>query len=152
MQQGAGTYGIVREADGPTGKVAVKIILKKNVKDNEKMVYDELSLLQRLHHPHIVAFRDWFESRVCSSRNWRRCVGETANVRANYCCVLGSGRTNTTSLPSLLPEESYLIASANTANSQRRMPPRLSARCSMPSATCTTTISSTEVRVIEALV
>jgi len=60
---GAGTYGIVREADGPTGKVAVKIILKKNVKDNERMVYDELSLLQRLHHPHIVAFRDWFESR-----------------------------------------------------------------------------------------
>jgi len=45
----------------------VKIILKKNVKDNERMVYDELSLLQRLHHPHIVAFRDWFESRVCWS-------------------------------------------------------------------------------------
>jgi calcium/calmodulin-dependent protein kinase I len=31
---GAGTYGIVREAEGPTGKVAVKIILKKNVKGN----------------------------------------------------------------------------------------------------------------------
>lgn len=60
---GAGTYGIVREADGPTGKVAVKIILKKNVKGNEQMVYDELKLLQRLNHPHIVAFRDWFESR-----------------------------------------------------------------------------------------
>jgi calcium/calmodulin-dependent protein kinase I len=55
----------VREADGPTGKVAVKIILKKNVKGNEQMVYDELKLLQRLHHPHIVAFHDWFESRVC---------------------------------------------------------------------------------------
>ncbi|KAF8242362.1 Pkinase-domain-containing protein [Wilcoxina mikolae CBS 423.85] len=60
---GAGTYGIVREADGPTGKVAVKIILKKNVKGNEQMVYDELMLLQRLHHPNIVAFHDWFESR-----------------------------------------------------------------------------------------
>ncbi|KAG0636488.1 kinase-like domain-containing protein [Tuber brumale] len=60
---GAGTYGIVREADGPTGKVAVKIILKKNVKGNEQMVYDELALLQRLKHPHIVSFRDWFESR-----------------------------------------------------------------------------------------
>ncbi|KAH8144684.1 uncharacterized protein LAJ45_11277 [Morchella importuna] len=60
---GAGTYGIVREADGPEGKVAVKIILKKNVKGNEQMVYDELRLLQRLHHPHIVQFRDWFESR-----------------------------------------------------------------------------------------
>lgn len=54
----------MREADGPTGKVAVKIILKKNVKGNEQMVYDELALLQRLHHPHIVAFHDWFESRV----------------------------------------------------------------------------------------
>jgi len=60
---GAGTYGIVREADSPTGKVAIKIILKKNVKGNEQMVYDELKLLQRLNHPHIVAFRDWFESR-----------------------------------------------------------------------------------------
>jgi len=38
---GAGTYGIVREADCPIGKVAVKIILKKNVKGNEQMVYDE---------------------------------------------------------------------------------------------------------------
>ena len=61
---GAGTYGIVREADGPTGKVAIKIILKKNVKGNEQMVYDELQLLQSLNHPHIVRFIDWFESRV----------------------------------------------------------------------------------------
>ncbi|KAJ6446311.1 calcium/calmodulin-dependent protein kinase [Purpureocillium lavendulum] len=60
---GAGTYGVVREADGPTGKVAVKIILKKNVKGNERMVYDELDMLQRLKHPHIVKFVDWFESR-----------------------------------------------------------------------------------------
>jgi calcium/calmodulin-dependent protein kinase I len=61
---GAGTYGIVREALGPSGKVAIKIILKKNVKGNEKMVYDELDMLQRLHHPHIVQFHDWFESKV----------------------------------------------------------------------------------------
>ena len=61
---GAGTYGIVREADCPEGKVAVKIILKKNVKGNEQMVYDELQMLQRLRHPHIVRFHDWFESRV----------------------------------------------------------------------------------------
>lgn len=60
---GAGTYGIVREADSPIGKVAVKIILKKNVKGNERMVYDELDMLQRLKHPHIVRFVDWFESR-----------------------------------------------------------------------------------------
>ncbi|KAI1402397.1 calcium/calmodulin-dependent protein kinase 1 [Hypoxylon fuscum] len=60
---GAGTYGIVREADGPDGKVAIKIILKKNVKGNERMVWDELEMLQRLKHPHIVRFVDWFESR-----------------------------------------------------------------------------------------
>lgn len=63
---GAGTYGIVREADCASGKVAIKIILKKNVKGNESMVYDELDLLQRLQHPHIVRFVDWFESRVSS--------------------------------------------------------------------------------------
>ncbi|QKX55070.1 uncharacterized protein TRUGW13939_02162 [Talaromyces rugulosus] len=60
---GAGTYGIVREADSPQGKCAVKIILKKNVRGNEQMVYDELELLQRLNYPNIVHFRDWFESR-----------------------------------------------------------------------------------------
>ncbi|KAI0541175.1 Pkinase-domain-containing protein [Xylaria digitata] len=60
---GAGTYGIVREADSPNGKVAIKIILKKNVKGNEGMVLDELDMLQRLKHPHIVKFVDWFESR-----------------------------------------------------------------------------------------
>lgn len=62
---GAGTYGIVREAECPEGKVAVKIILKKNVKGNEQMVYDELEMLQKMKHPHIVKFHDWFESRVC---------------------------------------------------------------------------------------
>jgi calcium/calmodulin-dependent protein kinase I len=61
---GAGTYGIVREADVGNKKVAVKIILKKNVKGNEQMVYDELAMLQKLHHPHIVQFVDWFESKV----------------------------------------------------------------------------------------
>ena len=42
----------------------MKIILKKNVKGNERMVYDELEMLQRLKHDHIVKFVDWFESRV----------------------------------------------------------------------------------------
>lgn len=64
---GAGTYGIVREADCPEGKVAVKIILKKNVRGNEQMVYDELEMLQRMRHPHIVKFHDWFESRVSAT-------------------------------------------------------------------------------------
>ena len=61
---GAGTYGIVREAEQNGQKFAIKIILKKNVKGNEKMVYDELEMLQRMKHPHIVRFHDWFESRV----------------------------------------------------------------------------------------
>lgn len=77
---GAGTYGIVREADGPEGKCAVKIILKKNVRGNEQMVYDELDMLAKMHHPHIVRFYDWFESRV-SLNVFRRplntnCVGQ----------------------------------------------------------------------------
>ena len=61
---GAGTYGIVREAEQNGHKYAIKIILKKNIKGNEKMVYDELEMLQRMKHPHIVRFHDWFESRV----------------------------------------------------------------------------------------
>ncbi|KAJ8605468.1 hypothetical protein MRB53_041413 [Persea americana] len=43
---GAGTYGIVKEAECSSGKVAVKIILKKNVKGNDQMVLDELQMLQ----------------------------------------------------------------------------------------------------------
>jgi calcium/calmodulin-dependent protein kinase I len=62
---GAGTYGIVREAESTGGKkVAIKIILKKNVRGNERMVYDELEMLQALDHPNIVHFVDWFESKV----------------------------------------------------------------------------------------
>ena len=61
---GAGTYGIVREAESDGERYAVKIILKKNVKGNEKMVYDEMVLLQRMKHKHIVRFHDWFESKV----------------------------------------------------------------------------------------
>ncbi|MCJ1306411.1 hypothetical protein MMC25_000053 [Agyrium rufum] len=60
---GAGTYGIVREAESGNEKYAIKIILKKNVKGNERMVYDELDMLQRMKHPNIVSFHDWFESR-----------------------------------------------------------------------------------------
>ncbi|KAL8954264.1 MAG: hypothetical protein Q9183_007231, partial [Haloplaca sp. 2 TL-2023] len=60
---GAGTYGIVREAECKGEKYAIKIILKKNVRGNEKMVYDEMVLLQRMKHPHIVRFHDWFESK-----------------------------------------------------------------------------------------
>ena len=61
---GAGTYGIVREAESNGERFAIKIILKKNVRGNEKMVYDEMVLLQRMKHKHIVRFHDWFESKV----------------------------------------------------------------------------------------
>lgn len=65
---GAGTYGIVREAECNGERYAIKIILKKNVRGNEKMVYDEMVLLQKMKHPHIVRFHDWFESKVFSRR------------------------------------------------------------------------------------
>jgi calcium/calmodulin-dependent protein kinase I len=61
-QLGAGTYGVVQQADGPEGPVAIKVIAKKNVKGHEHMVYDEMNLLKRLNHPHIVKFYEWFES------------------------------------------------------------------------------------------
>jgi len=59
---GAGTYGVVQQAEGPDGLVAVKVIARKNVKGHEHMVYDEMELLKRLNHPHIVKFYEWFES------------------------------------------------------------------------------------------
>ncbi|EGW32760.1 uncharacterized protein SPAPADRAFT_54782 [Spathaspora passalidarum NRRL Y-27907] len=62
---GAGSFGIVRYArdNGTNEEVAVKIILKKALKGNETMIIDELHLLQQLNNPHIVGFRDWFESK-----------------------------------------------------------------------------------------
>lgn len=92
---GAGTYGIVREADGPSGKVAIKIILKKNVKGNERMVWDELDMLQRLKHPHIVRFVDWFESRVCAYLPLIRYSFAVRGISTNDSSI----RTNTTLLP-----------------------------------------------------
>lgn len=92
---GAGTYGIVREADGPSGKVAIKIILKKNVKGNERMVWDELDMLQRLKHPHIVRFVDWFESRVCAYLPLIRYSFAVRGISTNDRSI----RTNTTLLP-----------------------------------------------------
>lgn len=65
---GAGTFGIVRQARRYSTKqnVAVKILLKKALKGNDvqlQMLYDELSILQKLRHPNIVRFEDWFESK-----------------------------------------------------------------------------------------
>lgn len=62
---GAGSFGIVRTAKyKPTDeKVAVKILLKEALSsESRKMLYDELKILQKLHHRNIIAFKDWFES------------------------------------------------------------------------------------------
>jgi calcium/calmodulin-dependent protein kinase I len=59
-------YGVVQQAEGPDGPVAIKVIAKKNVRGHEHMVYEEMNLLKRLNHPHIVRFYEWFES----SRNF----------------------------------------------------------------------------------
>ncbi|CAR30503.1 serine/threonine-protein kinase [Lachancea thermotolerans CBS 6340] len=65
---GAGSFGVVRQARKlSTGEnVAVKILLKKALKGKDvqlQMLYDELSILQKLDHPNIVKFKDWFESK-----------------------------------------------------------------------------------------
>ncbi|SCV04888.1 LANO_0G13630g1_1 [Lachancea nothofagi CBS 11611] len=65
---GAGSFGVVRQARKVSSgeNVAVKILLKKALKGKDvqlQMLYDELSILQRLDHPNIVKFKDWFESR-----------------------------------------------------------------------------------------
>ena len=137
---GAGTYGIVREADSPSGKVAVKIILKKNVKGNERMVYDELDMLQRLKHPNIVRFVDWFESRVSGA------CGLTTAIRSGVPKANELDRTNTTSSLSWRLVASCSTGSVSRASSRRRTPPRLSGRFSGLSTTFTARMSSTEVR------
>lgn len=64
---GAGSFGVVRQARklSTDENVAVKILLKKALQGNDvqlKMLYDELSILQKLDHPNIVKFKDWFET------------------------------------------------------------------------------------------
>ena len=115
------------------GKVAIKIILKKNVKGNEQMVYDELEMLQRMKHPHIVKFVDWFESRVREEIYAARSTG------------LLECRTNTISLLNLQPGENCLIVFANRGDSQRGMLHRLLDRSLKLSITFTTIMSCTEV-------
>jgi serine/threonine protein kinase len=132
---GAGTYGVVREADGPTGKVAVKIILKKSVKGNERMVYDELGMLQKLKHPHIVQFVDWFESRV------NQAIQHQVRQRTDH----HFNRTSSTLSPSSPPVESSLTEFASRAGSLRKMPRRRSSKFSPLLTTCTTTTLSTEI-------
>lgn len=62
---GAGSFGVVRQATTvkDNEEVAIKIILKRALKGNEDLVMEEIKMLQKLHHPHIIAFKDWFESK-----------------------------------------------------------------------------------------
>lgn len=65
---GAGTFGVVRQARklSTDENVAIKILLKKALEGNSielQMLYDELAILQKLDHPNIVKFKDWFESK-----------------------------------------------------------------------------------------
>lgn len=61
---GEGSFGIVRAATKLDTKeeVAIKVILKSRVKDQEDMVWNELKLVKDLNHPNIISFVDWFES------------------------------------------------------------------------------------------
>jgi len=100
------------------------------------MVYDELEMLQRMKHPHIVRFVDWFESRV----------------RYDFVRILYHGwangstpRTNTISSRNWLQEENCSIESASKDDSPRRMHHKRSDKFLRPSITYMTTMSFTEV-------
>ncbi|KAI8327911.1 kinase-like domain-containing protein [Chlamydoabsidia padenii] len=62
---GSGTFGSVKKAkhifDGKD--CAIKVIPKKIVKGHFDMVFDEMKVLQKLDHPNVIGFYDWFESR-----------------------------------------------------------------------------------------
>lgn len=62
---GSGSFGEVRRAVfTPTEQnVAVKIIKKSAIVNDEKMVIKEINLVGSLDHPNIVKLLDWFESK-----------------------------------------------------------------------------------------
>ncbi|PTB61873.1 Calcium/calmodulin dependent protein kinase [Trichoderma citrinoviride] len=57
-------YGTVRDADGPIGKVSVKIVGKKAFAGAAKAAVNEINILRRIEHPNIIHLIDWFESRA----------------------------------------------------------------------------------------
>ncbi|KAI8146563.1 kinase-like domain-containing protein [Fennellomyces sp. T-0311] len=63
---GTGSFGSVKKATrlSDNKEVAVKVIPKRNVKGHFDMVYAEIHVLEGLHHhPNVIDFYDWFESR-----------------------------------------------------------------------------------------
>jgi calcium/calmodulin-dependent protein kinase I len=62
----ASSNAVVRAADGPMGKVSIKVITKKASATTAQETANEINVLRRLKHPNIIGFVDWFESRVRS--------------------------------------------------------------------------------------
>lgn len=62
---GFGSFGVVRLAQQkePFEEVAIKVIVKKNLKDRQDLVFRELEANQRLNHKGVVPFKGWFESK-----------------------------------------------------------------------------------------
>ncbi|KAH0490212.1 hypothetical protein TgHK011_001692 [Trichoderma gracile] len=59
----ASSSALVRAADGPMGKVSIKVITKKASATTAQEAANEINVLRRLKHPNIIEFIDWFESR-----------------------------------------------------------------------------------------
>ncbi|KAI7849581.1 kinase-like domain-containing protein [Circinella umbellata] len=60
---GTGSFGCVKKATRTTDNknVAIKVILKRNVKDHFDMVYAETKVLEGLHHKNVIGFLDFFD-------------------------------------------------------------------------------------------
>ncbi|KAJ2517306.1 Calmodulin-dependent protein kinase cmk2 [Coemansia sp. RSA 2049] len=84
---GAGTFGEVRQATfNPDGRqVAVKVIKKSALNEDEAMVIKEINIVRHLHHPNIVKLLDWFESKDKYYLVFQLCTGgELFNKIAEY--------------------------------------------------------------------
>ncbi|KAG4098826.1 Pkinase-domain-containing protein [Neocallimastix lanati (nom. inval.)] len=61
---GIGSYGTVKEAvrKKDDARCAIKIIKKSKMKKNENLIKRELTILNKINHPHIIKLYDWFET------------------------------------------------------------------------------------------
>ncbi|KAI9315893.1 kinase-like domain-containing protein [Dichotomocladium elegans] len=65
QELGRGSFGSVKRAVrlSDNTPVAIKIVMKKTVKGRFDMVLSEINVLRNLHHPNVIGFYDFFESR-----------------------------------------------------------------------------------------